>query len=68
MTSALKPDECRHLTLHFGSGDYYLFCRGCGAWWVRTVPGQGDRPASELANRGVGSGLSGHARVGHDDE
>jgi hypothetical protein len=27
------PDICIHAKLTFGSGDYYLFCQECGAWW-----------------------------------
>ena len=29
------PTECAHDTLHFGSGDYYVFCHECGGQWGR---------------------------------
>lgn len=27
-------EQCRHLSLAFGSGDYYIFCQDCDARWV----------------------------------
>ena len=32
---SIPVDNCDHGILHFGSGDYYLFCDGCGASWMR---------------------------------
>lgn len=57
-----RADQCNHATVQFGSGDYYIFCHECGAWWVRTNPGSSDKPRPDLANRGAGSSLSGEAR------
>jgi hypothetical protein len=34
----ISPTECRHEQVHFGSGDYYVFCLGCGARWGRLDP------------------------------
>lgn len=31
---AKHEHECDHLRLHFGSGNYYIFCRDCPASWV----------------------------------
>lgn len=61
----MKPqEECRHETIHFGSGDYYIFCRDCPAAWVfKDRAGLDDSPAATKSNRGVGSLLSGEARV-----
>lgn len=28
------PITCRHATLQFGSGDYYIFCHACGKKWA----------------------------------
>jgi hypothetical protein len=58
--------ECAHAELVFGSGDYYLFCRDCGATWG--MLGDFNEPtaqrlAPELANQGAGSSLSGVCRV-----
>lgn len=52
--------DCTHHRVHFGSGDYYLFCQGCGAKWVR-ADGL-DQAAPGLSNRGTGSSLSGQPR------
>lgn len=56
-------EQCRHPKINFGSGDYYLFCHACGARWVRTCAHADHPPRPDLANRGVGSQLSGEARV-----
>lgn len=58
----MAPEECRHLKLTFGSGDYYIFCYGCGHWWA-TIEPTSHKLAPELANRGAGSQLSGEARI-----
>ena len=29
----IPREKCRHLTLSFGSGDYYIFCNDCDAKW-----------------------------------
>lgn len=58
----MKPvEECDHATIHFGSGDYYLFCHDCGARWVRTQR-DADIAAPEEC-RGVGTGNSGQPRT-----
>lgn len=31
-------DQCEHLTLRFGSGDYYIFCQDCSAYWGALNP------------------------------
>ena len=38
----IAVEKCDHDTLYFGSGDYYVFCAGCGARWGRL--GATDRP------------------------
>jgi hypothetical protein len=58
--------DCLHTELHFGSGDYYLFCHDCGATWG--MLGDFNEPtvqrlAPEKANQGKGSGLSGVIRT-----
>lgn len=61
--SKVPTGECRHPNLHFGSGDYYIFCHDCGRWWCTIDPTTHDvRP--DLANLGVGSQLSGQVRTG----
>lgn len=57
----LIREDCSHDVLHFGSGDYYVFCRACGASWVCVGPGS-DKAEPGLANRGKGALLSGHGR------
>jgi hypothetical protein len=32
---------CRHETLTFGSGGYYIFCHACGAVWCSNPDGGG---------------------------
>ena len=29
-----QENECEHDFLHFGSGDFYVFCYECGHRWV----------------------------------
>lgn len=56
-------ENCKHTELQFGSGDYYIFCHACGAWWACVDPSSNEyRPAPELANKGDGSQLSGQMR------
>ena len=55
----LRPEDCEHAELAFGSGDYYIFCRACHACWVRTSRVK-DEPRPDLA---VGHTLSGQKRV-----
>jgi len=31
----MDNNKCQHAELRFGSGDYYIFCSGCGACWMR---------------------------------
>jgi hypothetical protein len=58
----MKPrEECSHLILNFGSGDFYIFCHACGARWA--CVDTDDMADSTLANKGFGGHLSGHARV-----
>lgn len=61
----MKPqEECRHETIRFGSGDYYIFCQDCPAGWVFIDrAAQSDAPAATKSNKGVGGQLSGEARV-----
>jgi hypothetical protein len=57
----MKPRaECRHETVRFGSGDFYLFCQSCGAGWA-TVTGF-DEINPRAANQGIGATLSGEPR------
>lgn len=37
--------NCRHTTLRFGSGGYYIFCSepGCGAAWIAWKMGEDER-------------------------
>lgn len=44
----MKPNECLHELLKFGSGHYYLFCQICHTSWV--LRGDGDQPSSGLDN------------------
>jgi hypothetical protein len=30
----IDPRDCRHESLFFGSGGFYIFCRQCGGAWV----------------------------------
>jgi len=30
----ISREQCRHLNISFGSGDYYIFCNDCPAKWV----------------------------------
>jgi hypothetical protein len=60
----MNREDCYHTMLRFESGDYYLSCEGCGAKWAAINPSaQGDFVQPEIANKGVGSTLSGDARV-----
>jgi hypothetical protein len=65
----MKPrEECAHLILNFGSGDFYLFCHSCGARWATIdyadpTKSWSDEIAPQSANKGLGAHLSGHARV-----
>lgn len=62
MTTKLQT-ECRHATIGFQSGDYYVFCRDCPAKWAAIDGLAGsDKPSPESSNKGVGSGLSGEDR------
>ncbi len=61
----IPVEQCSHITLRFGSGDYYLICMDCGAQWVRKSIST-DRAAPEEANKGVGGSLSGKVRVSKD--
>lgn len=58
----VNRSDCEHKTLFFGSGDYYLFCKRCDARWVCTNANV-DIGSPELANKGVGSLLSGQVRL-----
>lgn len=62
MTSTQRH-KCRHETLSFGSGDYYIFCANaeCDARWVCCDSGS-DLPAAHLSNQGIGGQLSGQER------
>ena len=31
-----KPTPCRHYTLHFADGGYFVECNNCGYRWVAT--------------------------------
>lgn len=59
----LKREDCKHQYLQFASGDYYIWCRQCEARWVCTEI-HADKASPELANRGIGSTLSGQLRTG----
>ncbi len=64
MTERIPREQCKHPELHFGSGDYYLFCHACGAWWATVDPTSNEyKPAPELANKGEGAWLSGKVRI-----
>lgn len=40
--------ECLHEELAFGSGDYYVMCKGCGAMWAREgLPAANETEASK---------------------
>jgi len=54
--------ECPHDKLQFGSGDYYIFCQACGAWWGHIEP-NGQKLSPETANQGIGGQQSGTVRV-----
>jgi hypothetical protein len=57
MTETQK--QCKHPTLTFGSGGYYVFCRQCGFTWV-AKRSDGPEP-NTLVDRDAGSnGLGGH--------
>lgn len=43
--------NCMHLRLFLGSGDYYVFCRDCGAAWMRR--GNSQRPEYGLLANGT---------------
>jgi hypothetical protein len=59
----MKQKDCRHETLKFGSGDYYLFCQSCPAQWVMNrTDGSPDSPYAGGSNIGVGGTLSGQIR------
>src|ERR1035437_4879875 len=53
--SAGELAVCLHPNLHFGSGDYHLFCHNCHQTWTVVQ--------HELANRGGATQLSGHVRA-----
>jgi hypothetical protein len=59
--------ECNHPKLTFGSGDFYLFCYGCGARWacIGDTGFSKDEISPATANRGVGAQLSGQTRTQH---
>jgi hypothetical protein len=56
-------EECLHEELHFGSGDYYIFCSNplCGRKWA--VVDSDGYPAPDLSNEGKQAYLSGECRV-----
>jgi len=60
----MKQEDCRHATVRFGSGDYYIFCADCPMRWAAINPStEGDFVFPEGANKGVGATLSGEVRV-----
>lgn len=65
MTTKARKD-CDHKTLRFGSGDYYVLCVDCPAYWVMSYPGK-DEAWAAGANTGVAnSSLNGHIRSAND--
>jgi hypothetical protein len=58
----IPQEDCAHKLLTFGSGDYYIFCSGCGARWV-FAGGEDDTHTPGKSNKGKGSHLSGETRV-----
>jgi hypothetical protein len=56
-----KREECEHPEVRFASGDYYVMCTFCDARWV-CCGADSDQPRPDLANQGVGTGLSGGLR------
>jgi hypothetical protein len=68
----MKLEDCTHDKLQFGSGDYYILCRACGASWMRRgamkqehgvdAKGTPIGAAPEESNKGLGSLLSGETR------
>lgn len=55
-------ETCRHETLRFASGDYYIICERCLGYWVCCDPTSIDAASPALSNQGVGSQLSGEVR------
>lgn len=35
--------DCRHRSLHFGSGGYYVLCSDCSATWIAWKIGEDER-------------------------
>ncbi len=54
--------DCKHETLRFGSGDYYIFCANpkCFRSWI--MKGDLDTVDVDRSNIGVGQNLSGEER------
>jgi len=57
----VTQEFCQHRKVAFGSGDYYLICQDCGAWWCMISKTNG-KPAPEDSNKGIGATLSGSVR------
>lgn len=65
--------DCRHETLTFGSGDYYIFCQECNACWAAVshiqpeyghdAQGKPIGANPDICNKGVGCTLSGEIRT-----
>lgn len=67
MSETIPVSECRHEEVYFGSGDYYVFCRGCGSRWGRvgmqreygvSMGGEQIGCMPELSNKGPAMGNS----------
>lgn len=67
----ISVHDCEHEEIQFNSGDYYIYCLGCGSKWVRhnlhdmeyTISdGRAIGADPSAANKGKGGGLSGHKR------
>lgn len=65
MTVPIK--NCGHKTIGFQSGDYYIFCRDCPAFWVMVEPNTPDLKSSTVSNLGTNCQLSGQNRVTEHD-
>ena len=60
--------NCTHDRLHFGSGDYYIFCDDCSATWVHKVFGGGADNDLGGSNQSTAQGrLSGQRRTKEHD-
>ena len=51
----MTDPKCKHETLRFGSGGYYVFCETCHVRWVAIKGGPDD---TELDRDRAGDGLT----------